>query len=257
VLHPSYSIPSGPFVNIGIMTFILATDLDMTLVGDDTALNTLNGHLSELRNQQILKLVYATGRSPILYKSLETKKELLNPDSLIAAAGTEIYDNAGSPIDGWPKVQNWNLHEIERQLSGLPELFKQPDTEQRRFKISYYLESDQGTYDRVREMLQNLDVDVIYSMDKYLDILPRGVNKGSALRYLAELWEIPQTKIITCGDSENDIKLLNVGKAIVVGNADRALKQWATSSVNKNIYPAKANYAAGITEGLTYWQVLS
>lgn len=237
------------------MVFILATDLDMTLVGDDTALKTLNGRISELRNSQRLKLVYVTGRSPILYKSLETEKGLLNPDSLITSVGTEIYQDDLSPISGWPPVRNWDNQEIDNRLDKLPDLIKQPETEQRRYKISYYLESDHKAYKHIQEILQDLSVDIVYSMDKYLDILPRGVNKGSALLYLAELWGIPETNIITCGDSENDIELLSVGKAIVVGNANRQLKHWATSSANQNIYLAKANYAAGIMEGLNHWQI--
>jgi hypothetical protein len=238
------------------MAYILATDLDMTLVGNDEALAKLNIQLTKLRIQKELNLVYVTGRSQELYKTLETEKGLLKPDALITAVGTEIYDGDGSMLKDWPKAANWNRPGIENLLSSFPELVKQPDSEQRPHKISYYLEADNETYGRVRERLQNLEVEVVYSMDQYLDILPQGVNKGSALLYLASTWGILEANIVTCGDSENDISMLTVGKAILVGNAKAHLKDWAGKQDSRSIYLAKADCAAGIEDGLEHWGLL-
>lgn len=238
------------------MAHILATDLDMTLVGNDEALAKLNRQITKLRIQKELNLVYVTGRSQELYKALETEKGLLKPDALITAVGTEIYHGDGSMLKGWPQDPNWDRQEIEDLLSSYQELIKQPDSERRPHKLSYYLEAYNESYARVQESLQHLDVEVVYSMGQYLDILPKGVNKGSALLYLASAWEVPEANIISCGDSENDISMLSVGKGILVGNAKEVLKDWASNRDSGSIYLAKADCAAGIEEGLGYWGVL-
>jgi len=238
------------------MAYMLATDLDMTLVGDDEALERLNHQITELRTQKNLKLVYVTGRSQELYRSLEADKELLKPDALITAVGTEIYGGDGSLLEGWPKTSGWDRQVIEGLLNGYPNLIRQPDSEQRPYKVSYYLQSDELTFARIKNTLQHLDVEVVYSMSQYVDVLPRGVNKGSALLRLASIWDVPATNVITCGDSENDITMLSVGKAVLVGNAKETLRTWAKNRADQNIYLAKAECAAGIEEGLVHWGLL-
>ncbi|MBF2058721.1 HAD family hydrolase, partial [Fischerella thermalis] len=71
--------------------FLFVTDLDHTLVGDDQALLLLNERLQRHREEYGTKIVYATGRSPVLYRELQEEKNLLKPDALILSVGTEIY----------------------------------------------------------------------------------------------------------------------------------------------------------------------
>jgi hydroxymethylpyrimidine pyrophosphatase-like HAD family hydrolase len=92
-------------------------------------------------------------------------------------------------------------------------------------------------------------------MGLYLDIVPRGVNKGSALRLLADRWHIEAEDTIACGDSANDISMLKHNKAIIVGNAKEELLQWALQAGNGNIFLAKGFYAQGIIEGFAYYGV--
>ena len=61
--------------------FLFVTDLDNTLVGDDNALIELNNRLQQTRQQHGSKIVYATGRSPVLYQELKDEKNLLEPDA--------------------------------------------------------------------------------------------------------------------------------------------------------------------------------
>lgn len=241
---------------IKLMVMILATDIDMTLVGDDESLVKLNQVITRLRAEKSLKLVYVTGRSRTSFRELEQEKGLLHPDMLITAVGTEMHDLGGNHVNSWPRVDGWDRDEIQRRLDYIPELSKQPDSEQSEYKVSYYLENNPDINQRVHDTLSDLDVDIIYSMDKYLDILPRGINKGAALLHLANLWGVQETDIYTCGDSENDLALLMVGNPIVVGNANPSLRQWAMQSGNKRTYLASTDCAAGIYEGLAHFGVL-
>ena len=71
--------------------FLFVTDLDNTFVGDDDALRELSQLLSKHRQEYGTKIVYATGRSPVLYEELKQERNLMEPDALVLSVGTEIY----------------------------------------------------------------------------------------------------------------------------------------------------------------------
>ena len=236
---------------------LLATDIDGTLVGDDDALSSLNKLLSELREKGSIKLAYVTGRSLMSYRKLKTEKDLLTPDALITAVGTEIYQNEINLFDNWPTASGWDRDSVVKILDNISGLTKQPKSEQRPFKVSFYVKDNPKVVDLVRHKLSDMYVDVLYSHQLYLDILPRDINKGSALSYLSSLWDIDNNNIIACGDSANDIDMLNVSKAIIVANTKQELLEWVTTREDsQNIYLAKQAYASGIVEGLKYFKVL-
>lgn len=236
---------------------LLATDLDETLIGDDAALKSLNILLSELRAKSHLKLAYVTGRSLESYDLLVAEKSLLTPDVLVTSVGTEIYWNTTDLSREWPQVIELDSRAIMTALHDIPNLTLQPEIAQRPYRIAYYLKADIKTLALIKRRLDNFSVDVIYSHQEYLDILPKGVNKGSSLAYLAAHWNIDIANIIACGNSANDIDMLRIGKAIVVANSRQELLDWVFSQEpTENVYLAKQGYAAGITEGVKNFQRL-
>lgn len=236
------------------MFTLLATDLDGTLVGDDVALLKLNKLLKKLINAKELKLIYVTGRSQELFEELRTEKGLLHPDALITAVGTEIYID-GRRLTFWPNINSWDEIGVTNLLSEFDGLVKQPESEQRDYKISYFYEGGEDLIYRIQQELGSR-YDVIYSGNKYLDILPAGINKGSAIDFLYNYWQLPITSVIACGNSENDIAMLARYKAIVVGNANDRLLQWCQDNQNSEIYLAKSGYANGLIEGLKHFGTL-
>ena len=84
--------------------FLFVTDLDHTFVGNDNALAELSQLLIQHRQEYGTKIVYATGRSPVLYRELQVEQNLLTPDALILSVGTEIYlDGNNQPDADWSK----------------------------------------------------------------------------------------------------------------------------------------------------------
>jgi hypothetical protein len=236
---------------------LLATDLDGTLIGDDVALQELNNYLLLLRERGKLKLAYVTGRSFQLYKQLESEKLLLPPDALVTAVGTEVYWNGTNLAEDWPSVPNWHRASVENILLAFRELELQPQSEQRPHKVSYFLKPNQEVLAGVHESLEEFGVDIVYSQELYLDILPKGIHKGSALQHLAQAWSIDTSNIIACGDSANDIAMLEISKSVIVGNAKQELIDWATQkNPEPNIYLAQAPFANGILQGLKYFQLV-
>lgn len=246
--------------------FLFVTDLDNTLVGDDHALNQLNQRLSQHRQDYGTKIVYATGRSRISYLDLKSRKQLLDPDALIASVGTEIYDRDGNvPDAAWSDKLSlgWD-RELAVAIAGeYADLVPQEHSEQRPFKISYLVTEAAAAEVLPRLKLQlsdrGLSVNLIYSGGKDLDILPCNADKGLAVQFLQQMWQVEKTQTVACGDSGNDIALFSVGESrgIIVGNAQPELVQWYRENPADYRYLAGASCAGGILEGLGYFGFLA
>ena len=245
--------------------FLFVTDLDNTLVGDDAALLELNEHLANHRQKYDSKIVYATGRSLYLYRLLAEDKSLLPPDALITAVGTEMYfDSDREHYDReWAEIlsQGWNREEIVAIASQFEKLQSQPNSEQNPFKISYYLAEHeaQETITRLKTALNehNYDVKLIYSAGQDLDLLPKNGDKGLAVQFLRQKWDITSEKTIVCGDSGNDISMFEgEEKGLIVGNAKPELRQWYEANGSDNHYLADSVCAGGILEGLRHFDFL-
>jgi sucrose-6-phosphatase len=250
---------------MGLLTHLslLVTDLDHTLVGNDESLDRLNQVLDRYRQDLGTKIVYATGRSRASYQQLTKARSLLTPDALIAAVGTEIYvGNAETPDPEWVEKLSvhWHRDRIVEIASRFADLALQPSAEQRPFKVSYYLSPSvaAAVVQQLQELLahNSLDVEVIYSGSKDLDILPRGGDKGTAVQFLRDRWQIAPEEAVVCGDSGNDISLFKYGRerGILVGNAQSELLLWHELHPIDYHYLAVAECAAGILEGLKYFQ---
>lgn len=246
--------------------FLFVTDLDNTLVGDDTALEELNQRLHDSAQKHGSKIVYITGRSLTLYRELATEKQLLPPDALVTSVGTEIYYNPNDPVPdpAWSEQLSpgWDRDLVTATAAHFADLVPQPDTEQRPFKVSYFLTEEAAVevLPRLDTLLQErgLNTRLVYSSNKDLDILPKRGNKGLAMEFLRHKWGFDETQTVACGDSGNDIALFNMGKerGIIVGNAQPELMQWYEINPADHIYLANAHCAAGILEGLYYFSFI-
>ena len=75
----------------------------------------------------------------------------------------------------------------------------------------------------------------------YLEIVQQGVSKGQALKYLCNLWQIPLTKSLAIGDSENDLSMLQAaGFSVAPHNASPQIRQFADAIVSDNEHQAVA-----------------
>ena len=246
------------------MSFLLVTDLDHTLVGDRAALMALNQQVTGWRKAG-MKLVYATGRSLTLYRQLQAAADLLEPDMLITAVGTEIYGHGQTTPDAtWTAklAIGWQRTTILAITQTMPELIPQPTTEQNPFKLSFFL-----TPMTARTVLPALELrlrqpglatQLIYSSDRDLDILPQAANKGAAMTFVQHQLGFSPEQTVVCGDSGNDIALFAKGDArgIIVSNAQPELLAWHAANPRSDRYLAQTPYAAGILEGLQYFSLI-
>ncbi len=244
--------------------FLFVSDLDHTLVGDDQALLVLSDRLQQHRQQYGTKIVYSTGRSPVLYRELQQEQNLFSPDALVLCVGTEIYlHGSNHPDTEWADIlsQGWDREKILSITEQFPELVLQSDTEQRPFKVSFFLKAElSGILPQLETELQKsqLNIKLIYSSEIDLDILPHTSDKGQAMQFLRQKWKFAAEQTVVCGDSGNDIAMLAVGRerGIIVANAREELLQWYHQHPADYRYLAQNPYAAGIMEGLKYFGFL-
>jgi hydroxymethylpyrimidine pyrophosphatase-like HAD family hydrolase len=101
---------------------------------------------------------------------------------------------------------------------------------------------DKSHLERFREHMKPYcdehGIDMFFSNDYYLEFLPHGINKGSGVRYLSQLLEVPISNTFAAGDAENDITMLreaDIGYAVKgSGLKVRAAADRMTVSVIEN-----------------------
>jgi len=236
---------------------LLITDIDNTLIGDDSSMRELLVLLAEHRDR--LGWGVATGRCLKKTTDILAEHGVEPPDIMITSVGTEIfYGPEPAPDNGWQGhlAHQWRPETIREALAGFSFLTLQEPEKLRPFKISYYMEDRPEQLTLVHQALQRhkLRYHLVYSHGQFLDILPYRASKGKAIRYLSYKWEIPVARIMVCGDSGNDESMLRGDtNGLVVGNYSPELE---VLKGMRRIYFSRQEYAAGIIDGLRHYRFL-
>lgn len=233
---------------------LLVTDLDGTLLGDDAALDAFAAW--HRTHRASVRLVYASGRfCESIIQSIE-RTALPDPDALIGGVGTEILAfPSGGPVVGLEPTPSagFDSEHVRAKMAELSGARLQPAEFQSSLKVSFFLDhASEKTLANLENRLRagGLAVDIIYSSGRDLDVVPAGVNKGTAAKRLADLWGYAADQVMVSGDSANDLALFEQGfRGIVVAGAHAELKALTAESV----YHARQAFAAGVLEGITHW----
>ena len=242
------------------MKKLIVSDIDHTLLGDDTALINFNNLLNGINSD--IGFAVATGRT--VDSAFEVLKEnnVMLPIVIISSVGSEIYYNYKGELifsKGWQahikyQFNRQKIYDLMKQLNFLQ---YQEEENQREFKISYYTSDNPGNLEMVKKVLMKnkMKANVIFSHGQFLDILPYRASKGKAIRYISYRWNIPNENILVAGDSGNDEEMLKGDLlGVVVGNHTPELDSLRGSS---RIYFSKKNYAGGIIDGIDYYKFLT
>lgn len=230
--------------------FTLATDLDGTFLGgSEDARRDLYAYIQA--NRHSIGLVFVTGRSFQSVQALLANKVLPEPDLLICDVGTSVYAVDGSCPT--PDLQDEIAHcwadghqRVPAALADLEGLMPQEGIGP--FRKSYFY-SHAATAVHGKAIVEAMGFDGLLSDDKYFDVLPRGVNKGSTLQRVLRDHGIAPKSVLVAGDTLNDLSMLTLGlPSVAVGNAEKALM--AVLPEMPHIYRAEQHGAAGVMEAL-------
>ena len=235
---------------------VLVTDLDGTLLGGSLKQRRAFYSWLEQQRQRVLH-VFCTGRD------LNSVERLLQEDAALGlraphlvigdvgctvACGTSL---APLPVAVDPIEARWRGKpaRVGPLLAQAPGLSAQPVSANRR--LASYYDPDNFAHALIAELKAH-GVDCVLSDNRYLDVLPAGVNKGTTLQALLELLGLPAERVVTAGDTLNDLAMFETGLAgVMVGNAEPALRSHLPRL--PRTFLAQGHGCAGIEEGLRHF----
>jgi HAD superfamily hydrolase (TIGR01484 family) len=228
---------------------ILVTDIDGTLIHRSPAATVRL--LRQLELNQV-HVIWATGRSLSELRLLLADPAIPAPAYVIADVGATVVEGRTLlPVQGVQEAiaADWIGHEaVLEALRSFPGI--RPQARPQEYRCSFFAEPGQITA-RLRSVIEGLGCELIYSNGRYLDVLPRGVSKGSTAAKLLEQLGWSRARIVVAGDSENDTSLLcGPWLGVVPANADAEL----LTAVGKRqrVYLSPLPGPDGVLDGLRH-----
>lgn len=234
--------------------WLLISDVDDTLTGDDAALSRFVQAVAERPPKLTVALNSSRPADSVDATLGSVFPAGFKPDAIITAMGTQVRVG-GAWVQAWTKRFNgWPRDEIAQVVLSLGH--RAHDAEyQTPHKASFAVPRGEAQ-EQVRTELvrQGLPCRIIASGSDDMDILPPGGGKDHATLFLAEHLNVdPQTRLVVAGDSANDLAMFNVAsRCVAVGNARAELIDAMPASAS---YHAQAHHAAGVLEGLEHYGV--
>ncbi|HRO45357.1 glucosylglycerol-phosphate synthase [Agriterribacter sp.] len=234
---------------------LLATDLDGTFLGGRQADRLKLYRL--IREQENIRLMFVTGRGIESVMPLLDNPVIPDPDYIICDVGATILNGQTlepvQPIQSEIENQWPGTLVIQKQMRKIKGLRLQPVSQQRRCSFFYDERTD---IDTVKRVADEMGLDVLLSAGRFLDILPKNINKGSTLKRLVKLMQFSAKDILVAGDTLNDRSLYDTQyKGVVVGAAEPALMDYTNGM--PNVLQAKSQGAGGILESMKHFPEFS
>jgi sucrose-6F-phosphate phosphohydrolase len=129
---------------------------------------------------------------------------------------------------------------------------------QHEFKSSWFLV--RATPGAIRELKRQLteagvEVKMVYSSRRDLDVLPRNATKGGALAWLCQRLGVALDTVLVAGDTGNDASMFRLPgvRGIIVENA---LPERFAATVDLPTYHSQQILAAGVLDSLGHYGVM-
>ncbi|UCZ52816.1 HAD family hydrolase [Bacillus shivajii] len=237
---------------------LIITDLDGTLLDPNQKISPENKKAIERFKGDGGLFTFATGRMEHAVKDFV---EQLNVDiPLILYNGAKIYCPISNKIlyereydlnmSFWEKLielsddqvsllfyQNGGIYTHEK--NAVTEAYEKKDSVHVKVRDDVYNEpvtkiliiAEGKKLEQYEKFVQGspFDFTLVYSESNYLEILPKGVSKGEAVKELKKILNRPSIEAICIGDNLNDYTMVKTAdKGIAVGNAHPELKDVAS-----------------------------
>ena len=198
LFHSSYVITSNGAVTTDVQ---LQKNIDSAYIHSKTALNIVE--LIQLQKEKINVEIFADGIGYVQKKQLDVIKELYR----------------GTHLESYFNISRIPVNDINRLIIG-----RNDDIAE----ISIMTESI-AIKNKIKKILVGFDdIKISSSVQTDLEINAKNAGKGLALLRLAKRLGIRNSQIMACGDSGNDIEMLqSVGISVAMSNATEEVKRVA------------------------------
>jgi len=220
-----------------------------------------------LTSESEINFIIATGRSLQSVRAMFTKNDLFAdariPFPLVLLNGSVIYEQSKKLagyfpfssetqpqlieiIQNFPQVSFYLFDVTETHLLW-PTAFALDSAERfamqsRPYKNddSHYnfskimcVSEDNDLLQKIAQIIQDLEVEVSFSMEMLLEVTPQGIDKGSGLRQLLSLLNKTTENLFVAGDGENDLPLFDMAHySFTPANSPEPVRIYADDIIN-------------------------
>ena len=240
---------------------LIAMDLDGTLTNDQKVITEKTKAVLMAAQRQGIRLALASARpSPGLYKERDALRMQEFEGILMSYNGGRIVDAATGKVLFETAMDMEQTRWVLRQLEALPVTPILDDgvqfyvTDKTAYKVDYECRNNNMTCTEVENLADFLcfapikilmsvqpeelpdiqrkiaawlpeNLTVVQTAAFYLEIIPSVINKGQGIRDICGVLGLDTAQVITFGDAQNDIPMLQVaGMGVAMGNAQEAVK---------------------------------
>ncbi len=246
------------------MVKLIAIDLDDTLLNKNKEISYDNCLSIRYALEKGIKIIIATGRPYFRVESILKKLNIFRDDSYVITFNGGIISNAiNSEIIYEKLIDNNDIREIVNiinEFSLCYNIYKNNDIYTTKvvedliklpvfngIKFCYTTDKEIEKLDYAhkiiisdkKEKIDKYHSDIVKKLNdkwevfrttpNFLEILPKGVNKGNSLKILIKRLKIKETEVMAIGDAENDVPMFDVAMIkVAMGNSAKSLKDKAT-----------------------------
>ncbi|BDR57370.1 Cof-type HAD-IIB family hydrolase [Xylocopilactobacillus apis] len=180
-------------------------------------------------------LIYYNGK--IRFKSLIPVNEYQSMISLVNRKTKAVpivcgLDAGYIPVN-FPRVAE-RLTSFFKELRLVDDMSKL-NVEADKFTAFSIDQQSRKTYQQVMEPALSTKYSVVVGSDEAVDVMNKGINKGSAVKFLGEQLKIEPQKMMAFGDAENDASMLKrVKYSYLVSNHAIGMEKWAKYRTSSN-----------------------
>lgn len=230
---------------------LIAADMDGTLLDGNAELSDYNAEILKALIKNGIEIIFATGRP---FESVKKFKDAINNDNcLIICNGAAVADTNGKFLYTKSMDENsskmiidlfnenkdgicLNIYSDGKYYISEEEFYFKKYIEREGIKnIIVGLEKIEvfefvkvlflGEHEKLLTLQENINksiqnADAVFSHPEFLEIIPKGVNKAHALKWLCDKKKIDYKNIMVFGDNYNDLDMINLaGIGVAVQNA--------------------------------------
>ncbi|WP_125762535.1 Cof-type HAD-IIB family hydrolase [Companilactobacillus hulinensis] len=259
---------------------LIAIDMDDTLLTTQKSISDKNKEMINQALQKGIKVVLCSGRTHNAIINYTNELGITGKDQYMITNGGAIIENMDQKILYHNSLSNSFYREFVDFVKAHHLHYNVVDENAKtytshedwfdKYTITQAFENDGGLYIREPDQLPD-DFEIIKAIingnkdeldnisslvhetfdDNYfvvrtgvgfLEVFPKDVNKGNAVKHLAEILKIDLSEVMTMGDRDNDIPMLKIaGKGVAMENAQPAVKEVADYITTDNNHDGVGN----------------